>query len=192
MSSLSEAKDLPVIQQSPSAPLPRRAGPRSGTHGGARDWGGATPIPPPRRSRQATTHIFVVPHPHTSSFPISVPRLPRLRSGTMVDGRRNGATPSLPPHPISPPDSLLVSSSSEAKDLPVIPQPHSPLAQPAFSQPVVPSIVSPHSDAGPVPTVGRWTGAATPFTPSTQSQPPHSPHTPVGAGFKRVFQKSRG
>ncbi len=46
-------------------------------------------------------------------------------------------------------------------------QPTAPNSLPAFSQPVVPSIVSPHSDAGPVPTVGRRTGAAT-------RRPPHS------------------
>ncbi len=102
-----------------------------------------------------------------------------------------------PTHRSMSPLSAPMSSLSEAKNLPSIPQPHSPLTQPAFCHPRRAPIVAPHPDAGPVPTVGRGTGAATTYRPqlpqSAFSQPvvpsivtPHSvPRLPAlrcGAG----------
>ncbi len=176
-------------------PPTRRAGPRSGTHGGARDGRGypQNPSTQPHPTRSPTTHIGavrerpwcgarlqppaphsqpafsqpVVPDPHTSSSPTPI--------GDHVGRAARGQ-----------PTYFSMSSSSEAKDLPAIPQPHSPSTQPPMAttrRTAPPHLVFPDPDRGP-----RWTGCACTahlFSMSSSSEAkdlpaipqPHSPST---------------
>ncbi len=79
-----------------------------------------------------------------------------------------------------------MSSSSEAKDLPALtrnqrppnPSHRTPMGFPRWGTHhiVVPSIVSPHSDAGPVSTVGRGGGYAGHVQPPIRQATPHFLH----------------
>ncbi len=92
--------------------------------------GGTTPGLLQRAKNQPVVPSIVTPHSDAGPVPYPV-----------LD---TGSSPT--PHSCHPRAAHL-SSSSEAKDLPAIPQPHSPPTQPVFSQPVVPGQPGTHGGA---------------------------------------------